>query len=74
MLVLARPKEGRGGTADGDKGGGSDKGNSVGVTMVPLLLRVVAGITRAIMKVAYTYGNTVILCPIPSNALTHNSQ
>lgn len=45
------------------RGGGSDKGNGVAVMMVPLLLRVVVGIPRAIMKVAYTYGNIVILCP-----------
>lgn len=43
------------------------KVTGVVVMMVPLLLRVVVGMTRVIMKtilkVAYTYGNIVILCP-----------
>lgn len=42
------------------------KVTGVVVMMVPLLLGVVVGITRVIMtimKVAYTYGNIVILCP-----------
>lgn len=75
MLIPARPEEGRGGTADGDEGGGtdgaaqgggSDKGNGCGGHDGASVVGVVVGITRVIMtimKVAYTHGNIVILCP-----------